>query len=175
MVRYASIEEQVDKDFERARRLAFLRRMIARLRNDGGSERLLSFEEARKSLGAYGKIYLGMRVVPVEKIVGSVGRHRDFDRAFLPVRASARERWKRVDRAFYRAVDLPPVSLYKIGDAYFVQDGNNRVSVARYQGVEMIDAEVVELRAREPAVSASTTRSGATERKGENDGRFATA
>ena len=175
MVRYASIEEQVDKDFERARRLAFLRRVIARLRNDGGSERLLSFEEARKSLGAYGKVYLGMRVVPVKKIVGSVGRHRDFDRAFLPVRASARERWKRVDRAFYRAVDLPPVSLYKIGDAYFVQDGNNRVSVARYQGVELIDAEVVELRAPKPAVSELTSQAGTSEDRRENDGRPAAA
>jgi hypothetical protein len=40
------------------------------------------------------------------------------------------------------------VSLYKIGDAYFVEDGNHRVSVARYQGVEMLDAEITEFRAR---------------------------
>ncbi len=63
MVRYASIEEQVGKDFVRTRRLAFLRRVIARLRNDGSSDRLLSLEEARESLGAYGKVYLGMRGV----------------------------------------------------------------------------------------------------------------
>jgi hypothetical protein len=175
MVRYASIEEQVDKDFERACRRAFLRRVIARLRNEGGSGRLFSFEEARKSLGAYGKVYLGMRVVPVEKIVGSVGRHRDFDRSFLPVRASAGERWKRVDRAFYRAVDLSPVSLYRIGDTYFVQDGNNRVCVARHQGVEMIDAEVVELRARKLAVSKPTSQAGTPEERRENDGRPAAA
>jgi hypothetical protein len=67
------------------------------------------------------------------------------------------------------------VSLYKIGDAYFVEDENNRVSGSRYQGVEMIDAEIVELRARKPSVSAPTTRSGVPQRKGENDGRFAAA
>jgi hypothetical protein len=77
--------------------------MIAHLRNDGSSDRLLSLEEARESLGAHGKVYLGMRGVPVGRIVGSVGRHRDFDRSFLPIGASAAERWKRVDRAFYRS------------------------------------------------------------------------
>ena len=51
----------------------------------------------------------------------------------------------RVDPAFVRGEELPPVSLYKIGDRYFVEDGNHRVSVARYQGAEMIDAEVTEL------------------------------
>ena len=84
MVRYASIEEQVDKDFERARRLAFLRRVIARLRNDGGSDRLLSFEEDRKSLGAYGKVYLGMRVVPVKTDSGECGEASGLGPGFPP-------------------------------------------------------------------------------------------
>jgi hypothetical protein len=58
----------------------------------------------------------------------------------------------------HRSEELPPVSLFKIGDAYFVNDGNHRVSVARQQGVEMIDAEVVELRSRVPIDSALTAR-----------------
>ena len=74
-----------------------------------------------------------------------MGRYRQFDRGFMPKKGSLRDKWKRVDRAFVRGEELPPVSLYKIGDKYFVQDGNHRVWVARYQGVEMIDAEVVEL------------------------------
>jgi hypothetical protein len=86
----------------------------------------------------------GIRTVPVARIVGSVGRTRDFDNAFLPTRAIAATRWKRVDRAFYGAEVLPPVRLFKVGDEYFVEDGNHCVSVARYQVVEMIDAEVVE-------------------------------
>src|SRR5919107_1368292 len=67
-------------------------------------------------------------------------------------------RWSKLDQAVLRAEDLPPVSLYKIGDAYFVKDGNHRVSVARQQGIEMIDAEVVELRSRVPVDSALTAR-----------------
>ena len=151
-------EFQADKDFTRARRRAFLRRIGAFLRRDPGSNRLLSFDEVKSALGAVEQVYLGMRTVPVEKIVGSVGRHRDFDRAFLPSTGDLEERWKRIDQMMHRAEELPPVSLYKIRDAYFVRDGNHRVSVARQLGVEMIDAEVIELRSRVPIDSALMAR-----------------
>src|SRR5215204_1663889 len=149
---------QTDKDFARARRRAFLRRIGAFMRGDPGSNRLLSFDEVKSALGAVEQVYLGMRTVPVEKIVGSVGRHRDFDRAFLPSKGGLENRWKRIDQMMHRAEELPPISLYKIGDAYFVRDGNHRVSVAHQLGVEMIDAEVIELRSRVPIDSAITAR-----------------
>src|ERR687884_286590 len=151
-------EFQADKDFTRARRRAFLRRIGAFLRRDPGSNRLLSFDEVKSALEAVEQVYLGMRTVPVEMIVGSVGRHRDFDRAFLPSKGDLEIRWKRIDQMMHRAEELPPVSLYKIGDAYFIRDGNHRVSVARQLGVEMIDAEVIELRSRVPIDSALTAR-----------------
>jgi hypothetical protein len=87
-----------------------------------------------------------MRIVDPEKIVGSVGRRRDFDRCFMPLRTAAGERWKRVDLAFHRGEELPPVILYKLGDAYFVEDGNHRVSVARYHGARNVEADVTEFR-----------------------------
>jgi hypothetical protein len=152
------LHEQSDRDFSRARRKAFVRRIGAYLRRDPGSNQLLSFEEVKKALGVISQVYLGMREVPVDKIVGSVGRHRDFDRAFLPSKPDLGTRWRRIDEIMHRSEELPPVSLFKIGDAYFVNDGNHRVSVARQQGVEMIDAEVVELRSRVPIDSALTAR-----------------
>src|SRR3712207_4432314 len=151
MIKYMSIEEQVDADFTRARHRALLHRLKARLRGDPSPTSPLSFEEVRKALGVSNKVRIGRRVVPVKSIVGSVGRYRDFDRAFLPTRASMGVKWKRIDRAFHRGQELPPVMLYKVGEAYFVEDGNHRVSVARYQSVEWIDAEVVELRSSIPA------------------------
>lgn len=150
------LNEQVDRDFSRARRRAFLRRVGAFLRRDPSSNQLLSFDEVRSALGAVEQVYLGLRPVPVQKIVGSVGRHRDFDRAFLPSKPDLGERWKRIDSMVRRAEDLPPISLYKIGDAYFVRDGNHRVSVALQQGIEEMEAEVVELRSRVPLDSAVT-------------------
>ena len=150
--------EQSDRDFSRARRKAFLRRIGAYLRRDPASNQLLSFDEVKGALGAISQVYLGLREVPVSKIVGSVGRHRDFDRDFLPSKPDLATRWRRIDEIMHREEELPPVSLYKIGDAYFVKDGNHRVSVARQQGVEMIDAEVIELRSRVPVDSALTAR-----------------
>ena len=141
------LNEQADRDFGRALRKAWLRRLVLRLRGKpSGRCTSPSFDEVRGSLRAYNRVRRGIRVVDLEKIVGSVGRSRDFDRCFTPLRASVGERWKRVDLAFYRGVELPPVSLYKLGDAYFVEDGNHRVSVARYHGVPDVEADVTELR-----------------------------
>ena len=148
MVGYMSLEEQVDADFTRARRRAFFRRLMARLRNGPATDGLPYFEDFRKKLGVVGGIRVGRRVVRVEQIAGSVGRSSEFDQVFLPTKASVGERWKRIDRAFHRGEELPPVSLYKVGDSYFVADGNHRVSVVRYQGVEWIDAEVTEFHTR---------------------------
>ncbi len=149
--------DQADIDFSRARRRAFLRRVGSYLRRDPASNRLLSFDEVKRTLGITNQVYVGMRTVEVSKIVGSVGRHRDFDRAFLPSKPGLGERWKRIDQMMRRG-EIPPISLFKIGDAYFVNDGNHRVSVARQQGIEMIDAEVTELRTRVPIDSTLTAR-----------------
>jgi hypothetical protein len=129
VIGFMSIEVQAEVDFGRARRRAFFGRLTARLRRECG--RLLAFEDGRV---AYNRRRLGL----------SVGRYDAFDRGFMPTKASLAERWKRVDRAFHRGLDLPAVRLYKIEDSYYVEDGNHRVSVARYQGVETIEADVTE-------------------------------
>jgi hypothetical protein len=144
MVRYMNLEVQVDADFSRARRKALLRRIGARLQRDNASEGLLCFDDLRKIPGAVGRIYRGMRTVSLRQVGGSVGRCSEFDRDFMPAKASVEERWKRIDRAFHRGEELPAVSLYKVGAFYFVLDGHHRVSVATYHGVEWIDAYVTE-------------------------------
>ncbi len=101
--------------------------------------------------------HLGRRTVPVKSIVGSEGRYGDFDDEFLPLQSSSEEKWRSVYAALRRGEGLPPVSLLQVGDAYFVRDGNHRVSVARWLGVEALDAEVVELRAANPVEAPSLT------------------
>ena len=141
MVDLMDVREQVDLDYARARRRAFVGRLVAWVRRRCSS--LCAFDDARRGLGAENRRYVGTRPVEVREVVGSVGRWREFNGGFMPTRASA-GRWKRVDLAFRTGRDLPPVSLYKVGDEYYVHDGNHRVSVARFAGVEMIDAEVTE-------------------------------
>jgi hypothetical protein len=129
-------------DFRNARMRGFLRSVVAQL--SGKSTKMLPWDEVRDKLGLRGLIRRGVASVPVDKIVGSVGRYLDFDNAFLPVSNSVQSRWRKINRAFYDDVSLPPVTLYKVGDAYFVLDGNHRVSVAREHEVAYIDAEVFE-------------------------------
>jgi hypothetical protein len=163
MIAYMDLNEQVDADFTRARRRARLRALVARIRREHTPNRLLSFEVVRRELVANNRLYRGRRVVEVDEIVGSVGRWDEFDRYFLPARASVGQRWKRIDRAFQRGEDLPPVELYEIGDAYFVVDGHHRVSVARYHDVPTVEATVAEFHPKRPVTrppEASTSSVG---------------
>ncbi len=157
MIPYMNLNEQVDADFTRARRRARLRAVVARIRREHTSNRLLSFDDVRRELVANNRLHRGTRVVEVEEIVGSVGRWDEFDRSFLPARTSIGERWKRIDRAFHRTEDLPPVELYEIGDAYFVVDGHHRVSVARYHDVPTLEAAVAEFYPSRPAALTPVT------------------
>jgi nucleotide-binding universal stress UspA family protein len=45
---------------------------------------------------------------------------------------------------------LPPIEVYQIGEAYFVLDGNHRVSVARRLGASYIEAYVTEIHTKVP-------------------------
>ncbi len=130
------------QDFERAKNRAFWRKVASWI--TGESNELLPFNEVRR-LPFEGQRYVGLRSVPLEKIVGSVGRYKDFDRAFLPRTESTRYRWENIDKAMEAGVALPPVELYKVGDVYFVKDGNHRVSVALTREWSSIDAYVTEV------------------------------
>jgi hypothetical protein len=149
--------QEAAEEFAGARKKALLRRIGAFVRRDPGSNRLLSFDEAAASHGPWRLAYLGRRTVPVESIVGSEGRYADFDNEFLPLQGSSEEKWRSVYAALRCGEELPPVNLLKVGDAYFVRDGNHRVSAARWLGVVALDAEVVELRAADPAGAAIFT------------------
>lgn len=135
--------ERAEEDFSRARTREFLARIQDFLVPT--RKHLLSLEEVRSILRPEGETYLGMQAVPIDRIVGSEGRYRDFNRHFLPRFDHLRPRWVRVDLAHYKDVILPPIQLYEAGGLYFVRDGNHRVSVARMQGTRAIDAEVISL------------------------------
>lgn len=135
-------------EFDRAHRRAFLQEMYRILGRR--SPDLLPFEEVRNRLRLRNRAYRGLQDVSLDKIVGSLGRYEDFTRTFLPRRASDRERWARVGELVQSGGGLPPVELYKVGDAYFVKDGNHRVSVARANEAPTIQAHVWEYPTRVP-------------------------
>jgi hypothetical protein len=136
-------------DFSRARRARLLADIGRRLRREPDDVALmLPFEEVVEALGRTGQHDLGLQVVPLEAIVGSVDRSVDFDRGLRPTSARLRSRWERINAAQRRGEALPPVSLFKVGGLYFVRDGHHRVSVAKSLGRTDIDAYVVEVTTR---------------------------
>jgi hypothetical protein len=127
--------------FENARFVSMLKNLKYFL--IGRNNELLSFEQIKKGFGLYSQVYLGVQAVPLENIVGSFDRYRDFDKYFLPKKNHLQCRWARIHNLIARDVILPPVLLYKVSEIYFVVDGNHRVSVSKKLGIKYIDAEVV--------------------------------
>ena len=90
---------------------------------------------------------LGVQLIPLDSITATTeeSKARLFDRGFRPDRTCG-PRWKSLWMAEARGLELPPVSVYRIGDRHVLRDGHHRVSVARDHGRTEIEAEVTELR-----------------------------
>jgi hypothetical protein len=142
-------QSDAQDDFLRARRSAVLSRLGSLLRGhpqDVGA--VLPFDEVVDALGRVGERDRGVQVIPLDSIVGSVDRTRDFDRRFRPTTQRVRPRWERIALAKRRGEAMPPIEVYRLGDAHFVRDGHHRVSVARAHGQDVIDAHVIEVLTR---------------------------
>ena len=141
-------EQTAVYDFRQARRKAAMEQIMSFLRGD--SSELLSYEDVRKKLKATSGGSAHLQEIPLDSIVGSVGRYSDFTRHFLPRVDDDEGRWSRVQAAAFSLAGVPPIEVYQIGDAYFVLDGNHRVSVAKQAGNTYIEAYVTKVQTSVP-------------------------
>ncbi|HEY1274040.1 MAG TPA: hypothetical protein VGF25_03990 [Thermoleophilaceae bacterium] len=132
-------------DFGRARRRRALSQLSARLRRDSDVNVILPFEEVVEALGRRGERSLGLQSIPLDSIVGTVDRGREFDRNFQPTSGRVRPRWERIALSVRRGQGMPPIDVYRIGELHFVKDGHHRVSVARAFSHGTIEAYVTEV------------------------------
>jgi hypothetical protein len=117
---------------------------LSRLVTREEGEHLLSFDELQSRLHLFQQSYGGIKPIPVAKVIGSAARTSDFDDDFLPLKPHIKRRWENLE-FLYPQSDFPPITVYKVGDAYFVIDGHHRVAIAKQRGTEMIDAEITEI------------------------------
>jgi len=129
--------------YPKARRKEMLRH-IGGILTGQPQRTLLNLEEVQDRLGSYGQSYGGVRPIPVDKIIGSVARSSDFDDDFLPLTDRLEDRWQSLEKRFPDG-SFPPISVYQLGDAYFVADGHHRVAISKQRGYEFIDAEITEV------------------------------
>ena len=141
-------------DFQSAHLRAKLQGVLARI--TGRSNELLSYEDVASKLKLQGRSDKGTQMIPVDAIIGSVGRYSDFTRTFLPRRRGDQQRWANVKAASLDPLGAgwPPIEVYKVSDVYFVLDGNHRVSIARQEGWQTIQAHVIEIRTDIPLTAA---------------------
>ncbi|MGW4483504.1 chromosome partitioning protein ParB [Amycolatopsis sp. NPDC004368] len=138
-----------EHDFLRARRRQVLSRLSTWLRREPDDVNImLPFHEVVDALGFAGETRIGLRVITLDSIVGTVDRSRDFDRRFRPTSGRVRERWERLALASRRGEAIPPIEVYRVGELHFIIDGHHRVSVAHAQGLSTIEAQVTVVRTK---------------------------
>ncbi|MGD1818030.1 MAG: transcriptional regulator [Pleomorphochaeta sp.] len=151
-----NINTQAEENFEKAKNRARIQVLLSKLKWENSD--LLSLYDVTELIKPRSQSYLGIKSILIKDIIGSEGRYRDFSKAFYPKKELLKERWKSIDKAHLQFIDLPAISVYKLGQWYFVRDGNHRVSVAKSQGAQFIDAEVVELDSQIPLKKGMTMR-----------------
>jgi len=139
-------DQDAPRDFSKARRSHQLSALAARLRREPDDINIaLPFDEVVAALGRRGERRLGLQTIPLDSIVGTVDRSREFDRSFRPTSRRLRGRWERIAKAMRRGESMPPIDVYRVGELHFVEDGHHRVSVARQLGLQVIEARVTEI------------------------------
>ena len=139
-------QQDAQSDFARERRHRALAKIASRLRFEPDDvSSMLPFEEVVAALGRTGETDLGVQEIPLDSIIGTVDRSREFDRDFRPTSPRVRERWQRINLAQRKGEAMPPIDVYRIGELHFVKDGHHRVSVARALGHRDINAYVTEV------------------------------
>jgi hypothetical protein len=139
-------DQDARTDFSRARRRRRLADLAARLRREPDDVNvILPFDEVVQALGKRGERRLGLQVIELDSIVGTVDRTREFDRSFRPTSRRVRRRWEGIAKAMRRGQAMPPIDVYRVGELHFVEDGHHRVSVARQLGLDVIEANVTEI------------------------------
>lgn len=141
---YIQRQDESRQVWEKARRRAFWFKVRSKVQRQKSA--ILNFTEVAKQLQLRTPLYRGVKEIPLSQIVGSVGRYDDFVDTFLPTTEALKGRWQNIARFYLNPErnNLPPIEVYKVGDAYFVKDGNHRVSVANQLGRIDIEACVWE-------------------------------
>jgi hypothetical protein len=145
-------QADVDNEFLRARRRAAVARLACRVRGRPASaSRLVPLEEVVGALGRRGERRLGLQSIRLVTIVGTLEPRNEFDHRFRPTSNRVRSRWERLALAQRRGEPIPPIEVYRVGDLHFVADGHHRVSIAAAARQESIDGYVTEVVTWAPA------------------------
>ncbi len=105
--------------------------------------RILTLEMVLEHAEYGGESYVGIKEVPVRKIIGTENRSNDYSRSFYPLKNWMQGNWAKIYELMSTGTIFEPVKLIEYGGYYFVRDGNHRITVAKYSNREYVSAEVV--------------------------------
>ena len=85
-----------EEDFNKAHTKAFINEIQHLLTPEEAT--LISLNDVKQMIKSSSETYIGMKVIPIEKIVGSEGRYKDFDNRFFPKSTHLKNRWQYIPK-----------------------------------------------------------------------------
>jgi hypothetical protein len=105
----------------------------------------LDYQTAAGRAGVVSSVPLGVRPIRVKRVVGSAGKADVIGTDFLPLGPGpASANYREIHKKMKEGEQLPPITVYSLGNRYFVIDGHTRVAAAKALGIEFLDAAVTE-------------------------------
>jgi hypothetical protein len=105
----------------------------------------LDYQIAAARAGVVSSVPLGVRPIRVKRIVGSAGKANKVGADFLPLGAGpASANYRVIYQKMKAGETFPPITVYSLGNRFFVIDGHTRVASAKALGIDFLDADVTE-------------------------------
>ena len=143
MMNFSAIEE-----YKKASKSAKLRYYMDI--SKGNSGHISSLDSILKKIDIVAEIPLGLKSIPLKKIIGTYfyTRSRDFAMNFLPLASEDSEfcmKWQAVYAHHIKEGINDPVKIYEFMNEFYVMEGNKRVSVLKYVDAYAIEGEITRL------------------------------
>ncbi|SEG04764.1 Basic membrane lipoprotein Med, substrate-binding protein (PBP1-ABC) superfamily [Caloramator fervidus] len=138
----------LEEHYQLARKLAL--KEYSKNASKGQSGYLPSLEGILKNTEIISEINLGIKEIPLKKIVGTFTylRSRSFAKNFMPLLAYDTEfgkKWVNLCNAHLNEGIRDPIKVYEYLNWYYVVEGNKRVSILKYFNVYSFYAEITRL------------------------------
>ena len=133
-----NIRSHLSDKFSALRRRAVRDTVLAKLIRKNAALALFPEQAPEKSPN---RKFCGVEAIPIQQIIGTISRSKDFDHKFRPLKYYLRDRWINTYLSLERE-GWSPILVHKVGEYYYVEDGHHRVSVAKLLGMEFIEAKV---------------------------------
>ena len=130
----------ISQAYEQAKKHGMMRRLVFFLAEENDNR--INYQTILERCHPYNHYDEGIQSISTQAILASINDNGCYDTAFNPVDDRVRPQWEVIAQMRKNGEAIPPISVFQIGQYYFVESGQTTVSVCRYFSIYAINAHV---------------------------------